>query len=469
MIFCQRGTKFAVNQLFRNVAKITKTLSSLKNGDGKSEILLRFSGGRGFVFRAKSGIFVAPSRWSQPDERIIVPRIETAEQRELLVTRRNLDALCQYIIDCFVSADKTSITPDWLTTTVRRYHHPDFDKPVEPTFFERFDEFLNERKYSHRREQQFTVVERALRRFELYTNRHLTLDEFGTDELRAFWAFLRDEHSYIGIPRYDAALVAVPECRPPAVRGTNAIIAIFIKLRTFIIWANKTARITTNNAFDNYTIPPRVYGTPYFISIEERDAIAAFDFDAVGRPALSVQRDIFIFQCLVGCRVGDLNRLTTANIINGALEYIPHKTMDGRPVTVRVPLTAGARAIIERYAKPRKNPDDPPARLLPFIAQTNYNESIKDIFRLVGLTRFVTILNPKTREEEQRPLNEIASSHLARRTFIGNLYKQVQDPNLIGALSGHCEGSRAFARYRTIDEQMKTDLVNLLERTPPEK
>ena len=95
--------------------------------------------------------------------------------------------------------------------------------------------------------------------------------------------------------------------------------------------------------------------------------------------------------------------------------------------------------------------------------------SIKDIFRLVGLTRFVTILNPKTREEEKRPLNEIASSHLARRTFIGNLYKQVQDPNLIGALSGHCEGSRAFARYRTIDEQMKTDLVNLLERTPPEK
>ena len=54
------------------------------------------------------------------------------------------------------------------------------------------------------------------------------------------------------------------------------------------------------------------------------------------------------------------------------------------------------------------------------------------------------------------------SSHLARRTFVGNLYKQVKDPNLVGALSGHKEGSKAFARYRTIDDEMKKELVNLL-------
>lgn len=55
------------------------------------------------------------------------------------------------------------------------------------------------------------------------------------------------------------------------------------------------------------------------------------------------------------------------------------------------------------------------------------------------------------------------SPHLARRCFVGNLYKQVKDPNLVGALSGHKEGSRAFARYREIDEDMKRDLVSMLE------
>ena len=72
-------------------------------------------------------------------------------------------------------------------------------------------------------------------------------------------------------------------------------------------------------------------------------------------------------------------------------------------------------------------------------------------------------INPTTREEEKRVLYEIASSHLARRTFVGNLYKQVKGPNLVGALSGPKEGSRAFARYRAIDDEMKKELVNLLK------
>jgi hypothetical protein len=75
----------------------------------------------------------------------------------------------------------------------------------------------------------------------------------------------------------------------------------------------------------------------------------------------------------------------------------------------------------------------------------------------------VTIINPTTRDEEKKPLNELASSHLARRCFVGNLYKQVKDPNLVGSLSGHKEGSKAFARYREIDEDMKKELINLLD------
>ncbi len=75
----------------------------------------------------------------------------------------------------------------------------------------------------------------------------------------------------------------------------------------------------------------------------------------------------------------------------------------------------------------------------------------------------VTVLNQQTREEVQRPLYEVASSHMARRSFIGNIYKKVKDPNLVGALSGHKEGSKAFARYRAIDDEMKKELINLLD------
>ena len=173
-------------------------------------------------------------------------------------------------------------------------------------------------------------------------------------------------------------------------------------------------------------------------------------------PQLAIQRDIFVFQCLIGCRMGDLIKFTKQSIINGAIEYIPRKTKEGRPLTVRVPLNPTALEIIARY----KNCEGD--KLLPFISEQKYNVSIKRIFKAAGLKRLVTVINPTTREEEKKVLYEIASSHLARRTFVGNLYKQVKDPNLVGALSGHKEGSRAFARYREIDDEMKKELANLL-------
>jgi integrase len=160
---------------------------------------------------------------------------------------------------------------------------------------------------------------------------------------------------------------------------------------------------------------------------------------------------------LIGARVGDFYNMTKSSVINGAVEYIPRKTKDGRPITVRVPLNTAAKEILSRY------PDNKNEMLLPFISEQKYNVAIKEAFRIAELTRMVTVINPTTREEEKQPLNKIASSHLARRCFIGNLYKQVKDPNLVGSLSGHKEGSKAFARYREIDEEMKIDLVNLLD------
>lgn len=79
---------------------------------------------------------------------------------------------------------------------------------------------------------------------------------------------------------------------------------------------------------------------------------------------------------------------------------------------------------------------------MPFISEQKYNDAIKKIFKLAGVDRIVTILDPLTHNEIKRPIYEVASSHLARRTFIGNIYKKVKDPNLVSALSGHKEEAK---------------------------
>ena len=227
-------------------------------------------------------------------------------------------------------------------------------------------------------------------------------------------------------------------------------------MRAFFNWLNEK-KITANNPFIGYEgIVTEKYGTPFYISLEERNQIA--DFDLSGHPQFAVQRDIFVFQCCIGCRVSDLMKLTSNNIINGVVEYIPQKTRNERQKVVRVPLNARALALVEKYEGVDKK-----GRLFPFISSQKYNDDIKEIFTLCGVTRLVTVTDSVTGEEVQRPINEVASSHMARRTFVGNLYKQVKDPNLIASMSGHVEGSRAFNRYREIDDEVKREVVSLIE------
>ena len=101
--------------------------------------------------------------------------------------------------------------------------------------------------------------------------------------------------------------------------------------------------------------------------------------------------------------------------------------------------------------------------MFPFISEQKYNVYIKAAFRKAGLTRMVTTIDQRTRQNVQVPICDLASSHMARRTFIGNVYKRVKDPAIVGAMSGHKDGSRAFARYRDIDMDIKRDAVSVLE------
>ena len=47
---------------------------------------------------------------------------------------------------------------------------------------------------------------------------------------------------------------------------------------------------------------------------------------------------------------------------------------------------------------------------------------------LAEINRVVTLLDPTTRKEVRVPISDYASSHMARRTFCGNVYKNVKDP-----------------------------------------
>lgn len=417
---------------------------------------------KGLDIKSASKLTINPNHWNQ-EKQGYKDRIALVSDE----VKNEFKANIQGIISIINENYSGTADPIWLNDIIEKYHHPNLSLPDSngdnldiKSFAETFDEFLLKHDISEVRKKNFKVIKRSLLRYEIFvqqTTRNgedfkLDINKVTSDTLRDIWDYFENEHEYYISHSYVFALIK--EKRVPKPRGKNTLIDYFTKIRTFFLWCF-TNQKTSNRPFDAFKLDESTYGTPVYITLEERDKL--YKKDLSDNPKLETQRDIFVFQTLIGCRVSDLYQFTHQSIINDAIEYIAKKTKDGRPLTLRVPLNEKGKAIISKYK------DHNSHKLFPFIAEQKYNEAIKKAFEIAEINRIVTILNPTTGKEEKKPIYEIASSHMARRTFVGNLYKKVKDPNLIGALSGHKDGSKAFSRYREIDEDMKKELVNLLD------
>ena len=467
------------------MAKIVYKLSTREKGiSAKKEIHVRFYHGK-FDVRAKTNLYVQPEYWDADKQTVKIPntRSNTPEKQQLIIQlstlKADLEALANDILEAFIAdgGGKKDLPSDWLSKFIdNRNFGPDTapaqeeETPIEEKrdpqkeFFDTFEHFVSIQKISISRVRHYNVIIRALKRFAIYSAQEVSFATLSSDLLRKFSKFLENEHKFvvegkegkpcIKDPLYKKAYKSVPECRFPKQRGQNSIIGTMSRLHTFVRWSIKRGYMN-RDPYDDYVIGTAIYGTPFYLTKEERNQLYQAKFP--DNPGLEVQRDIFIFQCFIGCRVGDLMKMTKNNVINGAIEYVPRKTKEGRPYTVRVPLSPTALEILERYK------DQPDGRLLPFICEQDYNRDIKKMIKLAGIDRVVTTLNTITREEEKHPIWEVASSHMARRVLVGNLYKEVKDPNLIAKISGHVENSRAFSRYRDIDEEMAKEVILKLE------
>ena len=139
--------------------------------------------------------------------------------------------------------------------------------------------------------------------------------------------------------------------------------------------------------------------------------------------------------------------------------YQPFATTQSAKAICRTCLSDTALEIIERYK------GQPNGRLLPFTNAADYNLAIHDMLRLAGLSRIVMVQDPKTLQTVPKQLWQVASSRLARRTFMANVFKQTKSERITSSFTGHVSGSRAFSRYTSVDDEMKLEVLkNMNER-----
>lgn len=393
------------------------------------------------------------------------------------VTKRNDPSLFvrEWFDSCMritASMDIDDISFKFLSDTLKEEQEKKEEAKVQAekkSFFQLFEIYLKEKGSSDSWVKNNRVLFRDLSRYEAYVRFAfdkpfvLDVDTITKDTISDFRDYLRNEKTisescpafFDGIlKKYPTEIGTIRKSPKLVDRGSNSIVILMKRFKAFFSWLNKTNR-TKNMPFLGIEIGSEVYGTPVYLTTEERNTIAKHDFGA--NKMLSEQRDIFIFQCLVGCRVSDLMKFTADNITDGILSYVPQKTKDESPKIVRVPLLPYALELIKKYEGVDKK-----GRLFPFISSQKYNDNIKRIVKACGIDRMVIVRNPLTGENEPKPICDVASSHMARRTFIGGLYEEIRDPNIIAKMSGHVEGSKAFNRYRDIsDNTLMAALKNI--------
>lgn len=369
----------------------------------------------------------------------------------------------------------------WLKQTIEDVLYPAraFERN-HPNLLCRVHEYLEKFDGADRTKEHIRHFERKMLRYHDYRREILGEADFTLfvetvtqEQMNAFRDYVAGEYLLRQeYPDFYASRMLINHAPKPL--SDTTVINTMNLFCTFLHWCKKM-KYTDSDLYKLYGCKSPVYGDPFYLTIEERNTL--YDADLSACPKLAVIRDIFVFHCYIGCRVGDLYRLTRDNIKDGFLEYMPQKTKKCQAKIVRVPLHEKAQAILARYPQstaedvrdlgnvPRRRgrqPKDMSGYLLPFKPIHQYNLGIRELLKHCGISRMVTLLDTHGLVTVQKPLYEVATSHTARKTFIGNLYRQVPDPNLIASLSGHVEGSRAFNRYRTIDDDMKRRLVEMI-------
>ncbi len=344
--------------------------------------------------------------------------------------------------------DGVSMTSEELNRRIDDILHPHKqDRPTE-TIIKRFERFTEDQYrdevISANRIRHYDVFCRILNRFLIiYGKSSISASAFDVQTLRDFREFLHDEYKYV-----DTHKRLYETCKAntiPMERRSNNTCAA--KLKILKLFFEELVRLgeITRSPFDMINKKSRQkmlqskYDIPICLTLEEFYTMMHTDVPDF----LQEAKDAFIVHCALGCRIGDYKRLTMDNISveDGIpyVHYLPQKTAHQQSDNeeIKSPIPLFALDIIKRYQFRFSIINYASGHL-------GYNEKIKRIMEIAGIARPCAVYNEETGDNEYKPLYELASSKLARKTYVDRMAKA--DINIYQ--SGlHREGSDAAKRY----------------------
>lgn len=420
----------------------------------KSALILRFIGGRTIENRAPSGLFISPSRWDKEKMCIIIPRLATSEQKELVKLQKQLDDLKNFILDEFVQADKTTLNSEWLEKTIDRFHFPekyiiDIDSKKPKMLLEYVKQFIEAapqrkdkktgRTLVYNNIQQYKATEKHLNAFaELEKVSDYQFKDINFDFYTRFVDYLqkpfqsKDNKGKLLFNKDNTPQLSKQPFKQNSVGKHIKILKVMLKE------ANNNEADTSN--FYVYTEDvDSVY-------LNETELQILKELDLSKNSHLDSVRDWFLLLCWTGCRFSDLEKISKTDIKDGFITFRQQKTTN----KVTIPLHPVVNDILTKYN----------FKMPKQISNQKFNEYIKEVCKLAQIDSNETISGTVGGKlvSEISPKYSLISSHTGRRSFCTNMYKKGLPTLMIMSISGH-RTEKSFLKYIKVKQEEHAEMM----------
>ena len=206
-------------------------------------------------------------------------------------------------------------------------------------------------------------------------------------------------------------------------------------LKSFIKWA-KSKHYAVNEDFATYN--PKLLTAQKQVRYLELDELEKiYNLNLADNEALDCTRDFFLFQCYTGLRYSDLKQLKRTNVYRDKRgKYFIRLLTEKDNDVINFQLAKRAVEIYKKYVVLSL----PEGLLLPVLSNQKYNEHLKDLGKIAGLTGEWVDYEYRLQEKiEVRVPKCDLSSHTARRTFIVTALNEGVSTDLIMLITGHSD------------------------------
>lgn len=333
-------------------------------------------------------------------------------------------------LECMILRSKqVSPTPDEIKRMIIRTIGGEEQKVPENNFWSCFHQFLDEKKKMAKPAtiEKYHSLRKALESFES-KNYPLAFNNMTMKFYNDFLGHSRDVLKHLN----------------------NTSSKNVRNIRAFLGWAVEEGF----HSLTDYKKFKCENDTPVVIHLTKEELRSIATCDLSGSPSKLLSRDIFLFQCYTGQRIGDVQKLTIKDIVEaakGKLTWCLYQEKGNKKEPVNIPLMPEAVDIFQRYAKDKQ----PYQNLFPSQSTVMTNKNLKLIGREAGIDSIQPRVSYRGKDRVDRGglKYKHIGTHVARKTFVTLMMENGMSDDQIRSITGH-SSVKQMRPYKGSNQQL---------------